>query len=377
MEDMAKQNKALCFAYKIPKNKEQKKKIKTKKNRKKRNSNWNKVVWVVPFLASIGLVFYGVYLYCWSKEIGKDDVYLRFLSENMINAVLLIVEVLLFLGGIVCIIFRKNIWACIQITIVVIIIIYIFFSAQINVAASIAEDRNNKISKEISTVTLDYVQEGPMYQLQQYILEEDIFMEKLGAYCGIPDNTIKQEERPEKMANILKQYLKGSVVDLSDKTIPLSYDKNVLMANLLYEDFEKWKKRSKKSENGGIKSEIYEYTRISLQDAIGHRIEAEKDYQTAENRRLLGRYYIDLGVCEQNISEIDMAADHYEDAAEWAVKSIVSAAFTDNIQAMKDGWEVLNDACDYLANLEQSDDGFRVEKIRTSRDAYKIVIEHW
>ena len=77
------------------------------------------------------------------------------------------------------------------------------------------------------------------------------------------------------------------------------------------------------------------------------------------------------------MEEIDSATACFEDAAEWAVQSIYSAAVENDLEGMNDAWDVLNNATVKMEEAEGSDDGDRVQKMKNIRDAYRIVIDQW
>ncbi len=92
---------------------------------------------------------------------------------------------------------------------------------------------------------------------------------------------------------------------------------------------------------------------------------------------MIGVYQIDSGDFFLRVEEIDSATACFEDAAEWAVQSIYSAAVENDLEGMNDAWDVLNNATVKMEEAEGSDDGDRVQKMKNIRDAYRIVIDQW
>lgn len=385
---MAKQNTAQSFADETQQNEKTKETVqkktenreKQKQGKKRKNRiNLNVAIWLIPAAITLIDILYALWMFFWSKEIGKSSVYLDFVAEMMVDVAMLIIELLLLIGTVFLIFNRKNKGACVAVSFIVGVILYGLLAVNIKVTASINADKEKPVveSMEEMLKVLSRAQNQAAYKLQQYILEEDLFMENLDLYCGIPDNDISQEERPSIMAEIILTYLKSNVVDTSEKKLPYNYQTNVLMGNVLYDSFYDLKEESEKPENVSIKNKIYDYALNMLDEATNCRIEADNSLHTAGNRRLIGVYNIDAGVFHQSIGEIDSAVVCYENAAEWAIKSIYSAAIENNMKAMNDAWNVLNIAADKLEEVEGSSDGDSVQKVKNIRDAYKIVIDQW
>lgn len=385
---MAKQNKDQSFAGKRKQNRDTNRKTTKevkKEQKEKREKKYcveffkNIIIWVIPIALAMITICYGLNLGSWAKEVGKSSVCLDFIAEKMFDAVMMIIELLLFLGTVCCILKRKNMGACVIVSLMIGVILYGLLATRAKVAAAVYANRETLVvaSVEKCAETLSSIQGKTVYQLPLYVLEKDVFMENLGSYCGIPENSISQENRPGIMAEILSQYLKSNFIEISEKELPSSYETNVLRGNVMYNSFTDFIEESEKSENASIKNDIYNYALQSLDEGIKYRIEADNSLHTAENRRLIGVYNIDAGVCNQCIGEINLAAKCYEDAAEWAVKSIYSAAIINDMKAMKDAWKVLNNATISLEEVEQSSDGDRVQMVKSIREAYKIVIDQW
>ncbi len=360
-------------------------KCKKKKHRKKqgekqgKKSNQNVIIWLIPAVIAVLVISYALRMFFWSKEIGKSSVYLNFVADMMIDVAMLVIELLLFLSSIFLIFTRKIKGACVTVSAIMVVMLYGLLAVNIKVSASINADKENAVaaSTEVWEKVLSGMQNQARYQLQQYILEEDPLMENLEQYCGIPDCVISQEERPGIMAEIILPYLKNIITDTSEKELPYNYETNVLMGNVMYNSFSNLKDESEKAENESIKNRVCGHALETLDDAINCRIEADGSLHTAENRRLIGLYNIDAGACHQGIGESNSAVVHYENAAEWAIKSIYSAASENDVNAMKDAWEVLNNAADSLGEVEGSSDGDNVQNVQNIRDAYEIVIDQW
>lgn len=398
-KDMAKQNNDQGFADETQQNKKTKEsaqketenkpkqgkkqnkkqgKHQKKKHRKNRKINLNVAIWLMPVIIFLIIIYYSRKTYLWSIEMGKSSIFIGFIADNVIAVITVFIALLSIICAIICKAKRKNIWACVTVTCFMVIILCMLCAANAKVVASVrAGDELIAASIEKSANFLGYIQNQAVYQLRQYIPEEDLFMEYLEQYCSIPDNDISQEERPGIMADIILLCLKNNITITSEKKLPYNYETNVLMGNVMYNSFSDLKGESEKAENDSIKNRICDYALNTLDEAINCRIEADNSLHTAENRRLIGVYNIDAGDCHQSVGEIDSAAVCYEDAAEWAVKSIYSAAIENDVQAMEDAWNVLNNAADKLEEVEGSSDGDNVQKIKDIRDAYKIVIDQW
>ena len=383
---MAKQNRDKSFADETQQNKnatkivqyETRKNQKKKRKKKKINISLNIVIWVIPFVIAIIDIYYGTKLLLWAEKINKRGVCLNFIAENMLNTAMLVIETLLFIGTVCLAFLKKNKGACAIVSVIMLVALYGLVATNVKVVASIDSDKELVLTNiEKGVNALSNVNAQAIYQLRQYILEEDIFMENLEQYCGIPDNSLSQNERIDKMAELILLYLQNHVDDTVDKKLPHSYETNVLLADVRYGGFSYYKEQCEKPEYVGIKKEIYDCELTELEEAINCRIKADKALPTAENRRLIGVYYIDEGILRQNISEAGSAAACYESAAEWAVKSICSAATGNDVEAMKDAWGVLNSAAIYLEDVEESSDGENVQKVKNIRDAYIMVINQW
>ncbi len=353
---------------------------KKKKHGKKRRKKicLNVAIWLIPAAIFLITICYGRKRYLWSIEMNKSSVFLDYIADNMISVITVLIALPLTICTVICIAKRKNIGACVTVTCFMVIIWIMLWATNAKVVASVrTEEELIAVSIEKSVNFLGYIQNQTVYQLRQYILEEDLFLENLEQYCGITVNTISQDERSSIMADIILSYLKNNIKDTAEKQPSQSYDRNVMMGNVMHEDFCDLNKKSKKLENRSITKEICSHALNALDEAIKYRIKADNSLRTPENRRLIGVYNIDSGDCHQRIDEIDSAAKCYENAAEWAVKSIYSAAVENNVKTMKAAWNVLNNAANKLEEVEGSSDGDRVQKVNSIRDAYKIVIEQW
>ena len=351
-----------------------------KKHGKKRRKKicLNVAIWLIPVTIFLITICYGRKRYLWSIEMNRSSVFLDFIADNMIAVIAVLIALPLTTCAVICIAKRKNIGACVTVTCFMVIIWIMLWATNAKVVASVrTEEELIAVSIEKSADFLGYIQNQAVYQLRQYILEEDLFLEDLEQYCGIPANTISQDERPGIMAEIILSYLKENITDTSKKKLPYNYETNVLIGNVVYNSFLDLKEQSEKPENGSIKNRICSYALEPLDEAIKCRIEADNSFHTAENRRLISVYKIDAGDCHQSIGVINSAAECYENAAEWAVKSIYSAAIENNVKGMKDAWDVLNNASNKLEEVEGSSDGDSVQKVKNIRDAYKIVIDQW
>lgn len=388
---MAKQNNNKSFAGETQQNEKTKETVQKeakkrqerkqgKKQQKKGKKNYeNILIWLIPIAIAVINTSYAFYMFSWSKEIEKSNVYLDFVAEIMVDAAMLVVELILSISTIWLGFMKKNKWACATTSVIMGVVLYGLIAVNLKVAASINADKEQPVtaSMEKMVEVLSGLQDQAVYQLQSYILEKDLFMENLEQYCGIPDNNIAQEERPGIMAEIILPHLKSRVVAVSEKDLPRSYETNVLMGDIVYNIFPDLMEESKNSENISIKNKIYDYALSRLDEAINFRIEADNSLHTAENRRLIGLYNIDAGVCCQHMGELDSAAVYYKNAAEWAIKSIDSAATENDVKAMNEAWDVLDNAADKLEEVEGSSDGDSVQKVKNIRDAYKIVVDQW
>lgn len=388
---MAKQNNNKSFAGETQQNKKTKETVqkeaknrqerkKGKKQKKKEKKNYaNILIWLIPIAIAVINTSYAFYMFSWSKEIEKSNVYLDFVADNMLNAATIVIDVLLLIGTIYFALKGKNKWACTTVSAIMGVILYVLVATNLKVAASINADKEQPVTVSIEEMqeALSGIQDQVVYQLQPYSLEEDLFMENLEQYCGIPDNSIAQEERLGIMTEIILSYLKSNAAVVSVKDLPYSYETNVLMGNVLYNNFLDLMEESENSENISIKDKIYDYALSRLEEAINFRTEADDSLYTAENRRLIGVYNIDAGVCCQHMGALDSAAVYYKNAAEWAVKSIYSAAIENDVNAMNEAWNVLNNAADKFEEVEGSSDGDSVQKVKNIRDAYKMVVDQW
>lgn len=258
------------------------------------------------------------------------------------------------------------------------VMLYGLVATKLKVEASVDSDKETILSNiEKSMSVLSNVNIQAKYQLRQYVLEEDMYIENVEQYCGIPDNSVSQDERIDIKAEIILTYLRNHISDTSVREFPGSYETNVLLADARYGGFSYYKKQNEQPGNGSIRNELYDCELTELDAAIECRIKADNALPTAENRRLLGMYYIDEGIIRQNNSETGGAAVCYENAADWAIKSICSAAVVNDAGAMKDAWDILNNACAHLEGVEGSSDGENVQKVKDIRDAYAIVIDQW
>ncbi len=383
MRDMAEQNKNQSFAGKAQQNEKieetvQKEKRGRKDQRKKRKQK--SLRWMIPIAIGVGLdIFCAVCLYVWSKSIGKSSVYLNFVADGMANVVLIGMESALTIATAVLSSKGEKKLACFLGVSSTVIILIIFGLAGVKVWGSVNEDSESQTAAgmEESRKAFSPAGDQVVYQVQQYILEDDLFIEKLEQYCSMTDREISREERPDIMAELILRYLKSKAVGITEKVLPKNYETNVLLADVLYESFSDLLDESRKPENGSIMDRICDYALKILSDAIDCRIEADHSLHTAENRRMIGVYQIDSGDFFLRVEEIDSATACFEDAAEWAVQSIYSAAVENDLEGMNDAWDVLNNATVKMEEAEGSDDGDRVQKMKNIRDAYRIVIDQW
>ncbi len=383
MRDMAEQNRNQSFAGKTQQNEKTEETVQNEKRGRKDQREKRKrenPFWVIPIALGVGLdILCAVRLYDWSKSIGKSSVYLNFVADSMANVVMIVMESVLAIATAVLSQKGHKKLACLFGVITTIIILIILGLAGIKVWGSVNGDGESRTSTgmEESRKAFSPVEDQMVYQVQQYILEDDLFIENLEQYCSITDREISPEERPDIMAELILRYLKSKAVGTMEKVLPKDYETNVLFADVLYNSFSDLIDESRQPENGGIMDKICDYALKILMDAINYRIEADHSLYTAENRRLIGVYQIDTGDLYLRMEKIDSAADSYEDAAEWAVQSIYSAAVENDLKAMNDAWDVLNHAAVKMEQAEGSDDGDRVQKMKNIRDAYRIVINQW
>lgn len=392
---MAKQNNDQSFAGEMQQNEKTKetvqkdakkrrerkqgKKQKKKQKRKGKRTYANFVIWLIPLAIAVINILYALYTFFWAKEAGKSNVYQDFAAEKMTDVAMVVIELLLLIGTIFLGIMKKHKWACVMASVIMGVVLYGLCAVNLKVAASINADKEQPATASVEKMleVLSSLQDQTVYQLQPYILEKDLFMENLEPYCGIPDNNIDQEERPGIMAEIILSYLRSKSTVVSVEDLPNSYETNVLMGDIVYNIFLDLMEEGENSENVSIKNKIYDYALSRLEEAINFRTEADNSLYTAENRRLIGMYNIDAGVCCQRMGELDSASVYYKNAAEWAVKSIYLAAIENDVKAMNEAWDVLNNAAGKLEEVEGSSNGDSVQKVKNIRDAYKIVVDQW
>lgn len=382
MRDMAKQNTNQSFAGKTQQNEKTEETVQNEKRgrkdqrEKRKRENPRRVhthlFWCLNIL-------YAVCLYFWSKNIGKSSVFFSSLAEGAINIVVVGIQFIQFIYDKILSSKRKKKSAYRLGTAIAVGILIFIGATHFKILSSVKEDGEKMTSTgmEESRKAFSPVEDQMVYQVQQYILEDDLFIENLEQYCSITDREISPEERPDIMAELILRYLKSKAVGTMEKVLPKDYETNVLFADVLYNSFSDLLDESRQPENGGIMDKICDYALKILMDAINYRIEADHSLYTAENRRLIGVYQIDTGDLYLRMEKIDSAADSYEDAAEWAVQSIYSAAVENDLKAMNDAWDVLNHAAVKMEQAEGSDDGDRVQKMKNIRDAYRIVINQW
>lgn len=384
---MAKQNRDKSFADATQQNRKSaeivpheagKKRKRRRRRRLDRKKLFNIIIWLIPLGLIIAVICYYNYLSAWSEGLNKGGEYLDFIAENMMNAVMLIAEILSLLGTVFFVCKKENKFACVAVTAAVFVMLYGLLAAKMKVDASVASDKELfRASIENAAYALNAVNMQEILQLRQYIPEDDIFMESLEQYRRIPEDSISREERLEIMAEIILSYLKSQNSDTSAGKFPNSYEENVLSANIKYEAFLWYKERGEQPENNSIKDMIDASGLTDLCEAIEYRVKADNAHPDAENRRLAAVYYIDEGDLRQNEGETGEAAVCYENAAEWAIKSIVSAAAVNDVEAMEEAWNVLDSAADLLEAIEESDESENVRKVTTIREAYELVIGQW
>ena len=383
---MAKQNNDNSFADSSQQNRKETKII-SYETRKRKNKTRKKqrgkipsdiVIWVIPLIILMIDICYGTKLLSWAEEMNKRGVYLNFIAENMLDTAMLVIEILLFIGTVFLALMKKKRWTCAAVSVIMLVTLYVLTATKLKVAASVESDKElivSNIEKCMSVLSNVNIQEK--YQLRQYILEEDIYIENVEQYCGMPDNSISGNERIDIMAKIIMAYLKNHITNTSVEELPDSYETNVLLADIRYGGFSYYKKQSEQPENGSIINELYDCGLTELDAAIECRIKADNALSIAENCRLLGVYYIDKGALQKDISGAGDVAVCYERAAEWAVKSICFAAMVNDAAAMKKAWNVLDNAYMNLEDVEGSSDAENVKKVKNIKDAYAIVIDQW
>lgn len=383
-KDMAKQNKKKRFADKTQQNGKTKETVRKETNNEQRPKKRKKnisglLIWLIPTALFLANILYACFLCSWSTRIGKSSVCLASFADAMESIAMIITNVFLLIGAVIFAFFRKKEAVCAAVSVIMVVLLYGLVAVNLKVASSVSADQEESfvVNLEKSMEVLSYIQNLTVNHLQQYIPEEDLFMENMEQYCGIADNDISQDERSGMMAAIILSALKRNVVGKTEKELPYNYETNVLLGNELYRCFLFWIEKSEKKENSSIINKIYGCALYELEEAIKCKIEADDSLQTAENRRLIGVCYIDAGDFYQKMDEIDTTIESYENAAEWAVKSIHSAAIENDVKAMNDAWDVLNDAADRIEVVEGSSDADNVQAIKDIRDAYRIVIDHW
>ena len=174
-----------------------------------------------------------------------------------------------------------------------------------------------------------------------YLRDEDIFVEELELYCGVEKGSIAEGEEAKKRADILEKDIYASRKRREGKTKPPLFSANWEVADHEFRVFESQQKILEEeihkdetlSENKYFINEARKQRIDELETAKYYRIEADNQYEDAENQKLLAQYCISL--CDEYLRDyeynssqesFDLALDNLQEGAEWAVKSMYNAA---------------------------------------------------
>ncbi len=221
------------------------------------------------------------------------------------------------------------------------------------------------------------VESQQTYQKAMYSMEDDIFVEKIYAYCGIEEDTLSEEECLAQRANIIRESMEKSVDPDARQSKPQSFVDNWDLADDEYRVYLYRKGMDTEGKSDNVLTKEKEKRLEDLESAKNYRILADYEYQDADNQRLITLYCIDS--CDEYLqdNETDLAVQNLYEAAEWAVKSINSAAVFNDKGKMEEALKELKKAADRLEDLQGVIGDENIKKIIDCKDAYEKVISEW
>lgn len=293
-------------------------------------------------------------------------------KSAFVEIIAILNTILLFIGGI-----RKDAKkSYFSICIFSIVICVVSAISILELTGLVLEVREQQAAEHSDSSTV-IVEVSGEYKKEFYSSREDIFIERLERYYGVEEGSISQEETIDKMVILIEKELRNKVNTHVDTEIPKSYEENCFIANTLYEFYDDNREMLEEDYNDYIITELRENILGNVEKAKYYRKLADRAYEDSTNQRLIGLYCIDLSDDYLRTGDIVSAEVELVSAANWAIKSIITAAVKGNRKQMESALEVLELAEGRLSNLEDEIGDSNIQKVKKCLDAYRIVVDNW
>ncbi len=312
-----------------------------------------------------------ILLIFWSRISGEIGIFMEYWSDTITSLVMLIPAVE---GGVIALLAslkKKQVWLAVVSLLTTIFLLQV--ACALKIGASITR-KAETVELKGGMITLKPEISNHIYQKVQYSFEEDPFIEHLEKYLGVERNDIPENEMAEKSAKVIIDNIKSTEGSVGNP--PELYSGYVAIADFQYETyFDQLERCSDKGDNPLVVNALKSIRLEDLQSALYYRVLADENYEDAENRRLLGVHYKELGD-ENNGFDDEQAMNCYEEASIWEMKAIYSAAKMNDCKKMKTILEDMEKTCTAAEKLAGKDSKI-TRKIQYSHTVYQIVVEQW
>lgn len=264
----------------------------------------------------------------------------------------------------------------VTICIFIFVVFMLFVVSFLDLLGFAIDDRVETVAEADSPIPIKIEVSGE-YQKEVYSAKEDIFIERLERYYGVEEGSIPQEETVDKMAILIERELSNSVNIQVNITIPQSYTDNCFIADILYGFYNDNNEMLKEDYSDYVITELGKNILDNLKKAKDYRELADRAHEDSTNQRLIGLYCIDLSDEYLRTGDIVSAEDELLDAANWAIKSIITAAAKGNQKQMKSALKVLESAEERLSDLQDKIGDSSIQKVKNCLEAYSIVVDNW
>lgn len=328
---------------------------------------------VILIIELILVLILSVALLRWTGNVEKRGVLFDFVAEQMFDIASIIVELTVSVVMGVQVMSGKKKFAYVTGCLAIAFIFYGLIASYFKVYGAIQKDIEQIEAEEIiSYPTEDAI---VIYQLSGYVLEEDIFVEDLELYYVVAENSISQTDRARKIADLVKGEVQNVPLESIVEHIPKTYENNNLTAAFLYQAYRFRKEEAEKQESATVQAYVQLEHLCIFAKAEVYRVEADKVYESSENRRWIALYNIDKGDEYKNGNSIEDAADCYELAAEWTINAMFLVVVTNKKDIIDKAWEALDEVVSRMESIVYSIGEERLSKIKNCNDAYKLIID--
>lgn len=346
-----------------------------KKIKQERNRIVKGIVIRVILCVGLGVFFYAIYTYA-SRNNCKNIVW-NYLSEYGVMFVGGDIFVLLIEIFFKCKRFGKEnrkyafVYIFLEVTVVAVSLLFLFILFKVKATVT-AVDENVAIA-ETGTITSDSQMSPnePTVQYKdivKYKVDEDPFMDSrpLSDYCG---RGIIDEDKVEIKAGILLNNMDSNKPEGSRTEI---YNGLLEAADGEYSTY---LFQREYAEAAGDNNAILYTDRIEmLQRALDNREEAEREYNTSENERLLATGYRDMGDEFFGRGRQKEAMSAYEKSAEWFMNAVYHAAAMGDYDEMQKSMQLFEKLGKEVEKLDEINSD-RKERIMTMIEVYRTFMK--